>query len=70
MARTAIYVRISRDRPNEVSTQVQERDARRYAELKSWDVVDVYSDVDRASLHVRKVDEAYHIGPAPSTEIT
>jgi acetyl-CoA carboxylase biotin carboxylase subunit len=30
--------------------------------------VAVYSDVDRAALHVRACDEAYEIGPAPSTE--
>ena len=28
----------------------------------------VYSDVDRAALHVRKADEAYPIGPAPASE--
>jgi acetyl-CoA carboxylase, biotin carboxylase subunit len=30
--------------------------------------VAVYSDADRASLHVRAADEAIHIGPAPSSE--
>src|SRR5256712_1212725 len=30
--------------------------------------VAVYSDVDRAALHVRQADEAYHIAPAPASE--
>ena len=30
--------------------------------------VAVYSDVDRAALHVTMADEAVHIGPAPATQ--
>src|SRR5947208_2766203 len=30
--------------------------------------VAIYSDVDRAALHVRKADEAAHVGPPPSAE--
>src|SRR5947209_17431407 len=30
--------------------------------------VAVFSDVDRAALHVMKADEAFHIGPAAATE--
>jgi acetyl-CoA carboxylase biotin carboxylase subunit len=34
----------------------------------SISTVAVYSDADREALHVRMADEAFHIGPAPSSE--
>ena len=30
--------------------------------------VAIYSDADRAALHVLKADEAYHVGPTPASE--
>ncbi len=30
--------------------------------------VAIYSDADRTSMHVRYADEAYHVGPSPSSE--
>ena len=38
--------------------------------LREMDIVSVavYSDADRAALHVRSADEAYPIGPAPAGE--
>ncbi len=30
--------------------------------------IGIYSDADRYSVHVESMDEAYHVGPAPSTE--
>src|ERR1700682_4356559 len=38
--------------------------------LRELDIrsVAVYSDADRAALHVRMADEAAHIGPAPSSQ--
>lgn len=42
--RVGLYIRISRDRPTEVSMAVQERDGRNYALMKGWTVVEVYRD--------------------------
>ena len=40
----------------------------RACEERGISTVAVFSDADRRALHVRYADEAYHIGPAPSTE--
>jgi len=47
--------------------EIAVRIARTLREMRI-DSVAVYSDVDRASLHVRMADEAYPVGPAPATE--
>ena len=43
--RAAVYVRISSDRPNEVSTDVQERTCRKWARDHGFAVADVYRDI-------------------------
>jgi DNA invertase Pin-like site-specific DNA recombinase len=50
-AKTAagIYVRISRDRVSEVSTDVQERDARALCDARGWSVIEVYTDAGRSA---------------------
>src|SRR5450759_570073 len=40
----------------------------RACEERGLRTVAVYSDADRAALHVRYADEAYRIGPAPARE--
>ena len=47
--------------------EIAVRIARALREMEIASVA-VYSDVDRASLHVRRCDEAVHIGAAPSRE--
>jgi DNA invertase Pin-like site-specific DNA recombinase len=47
--RVLVYVRISKDRANEISTDVQEKTARRYARDKGWQVVGVYIDRGRSA---------------------
>jgi len=39
----------------------------RACEERGLRTVAVYSDADRWALHVRRADEAYHIGPAPAS---
>lgn len=43
--RVVIYVRISKDRTNETSTETQEKEARAYASARGWDIVAVKRDV-------------------------
>ena len=47
--RVGISVRISKDRKNEISTDVQKKACRDYAAQKGWQVVDVYEDRGRSA---------------------
>jgi DNA integrity scanning protein DisA with diadenylate cyclase activity len=47
--RAGIYVRISRDRTTEVSTEVQEKEARDLCDKRGWEVVEVYTDAGRSA---------------------
>lgn len=47
--RAGIYVRISRDRNTEVSTEVQEKECRDLCDRRGWEVVEVYTDAGRSA---------------------
>lgn len=46
---TAIYVRISKDRDDQMSTEIQEQRCREYAHGRGWSVARVYADVGRSA---------------------
>ena len=48
--RVGIYVRISRDRENEVSTDVQKAACSKYAREREWQIVEVFPDVGRGGM--------------------
>ena len=47
--RVGIYIRISKDRANEISTDVQEKMCRGYAADHGWQIVDTYTDRGRSA---------------------
>src|SRR5262245_54746232 len=47
--RVGIYIRISKDRANEVSTDVQEKLCRAYAAERDWQIIDTYTDRGRSA---------------------
>src|SRR5262245_42209410 len=49
--RAGIYVRISKDRANEVSTDVQAEACTNYAAAKGWTVIDTYTDRGRSAFN-------------------
>lgn len=57
--RAAVYVRLSRDRAGETSTQRQEADARSLAAARGFEVTEVFSDVDLSAFKAGVVRPAY-----------
>lgn len=51
--RVVIYVRISKYRSDQTSTFTQERDARKFAEAKGWEVVGVFTDEGKSAYSKR-----------------
>lgn len=49
--RTAIYIRISTDRPDETSTTTQEARCREYAIAKGWEVHSIYMDRGKSAFN-------------------
>jgi DNA invertase Pin-like site-specific DNA recombinase len=47
--RAAVYLRISKDRDNEISTEVQRKACRDYCRSRGWKVVDEYQDIGRSA---------------------
>lgn len=47
--RCGLYIRISKDRANEVSTDVQRETCAKYAADRGWAVVDVFEDIGRSA---------------------
>lgn len=59
MRRVGIYVRISKDRADEVSTDVQVKVCRDYARERGWQVVDTYTDRGRSAFKANVKRPAY-----------
>ncbi len=47
--RCGLYIRISKDRANEVSTDVQRESCEKYAADRGWEVVETFEDVGRSA---------------------
>ena len=46
MTRAFLYVRVSKEREDGVSPEIQESEARAYCERKGWVIIEVFRDLD------------------------